>query len=109
MQPYPKGGLPTSGGAGGAGATPAVVVPSGVATTAAPSRADDVERIVAARDLSRPMVAGMSPTPTVIGDPYGRALEQSGYRPVAAPEAPAPVKRSASPAKAARPPRPGRA
>ena len=110
VQPYPKGGLPTSGGAGGAGATPAVVVPSGVATTAAPSRADDAERMVATRDLSRPMVAGTSPTPTVIGDPYGRALEQSGYQPVAAPEAPTPARRSgAAAAKSPRPRRPGKA
>jgi hypothetical protein len=107
VQPYPKGGLPTAGGPGGASATPAVVVPSGVGSSAAPSRADDVERMVAARDLSRPVVAGTSPTPVVIGDPYGRALERSGYRPVVAPEAP-PAKRPPA-ARPPRPPRPGKA
>jgi hypothetical protein len=99
--------MPTSGGAGGPSGTPAVVVSTNVDSAAAPSRADDAERIVAARDLSRPKLAGTSPTPIVVGDPYGRALEQSGYRQVAAPEAPTPAKRSASPAP--RPPRPGKA
>jgi hypothetical protein len=107
VQPYPRGGMPTSGGAGGPSGTPAVVVSTNVDSAAAPSRADDAERIVAARDLSRPKLAGTSPTPIVVGDPYGRALEQSGYRQVAAPEAPTPAKRSASPAP--RPPRPGKA
>ena len=81
VHPYPRGGMPSSGTPNPAG-TPGVILAS-VEPGSPPSRAHDAGRLVAARILAQPMVAGPSGAPTVVGDAYGNALQQSGWAQVA--------------------------